>query len=134
MFVPKATIEVIEVLGPEVSRARVTSERSDIRDRALNGDLLYNSVWRKGQSDHIALIGIFDINGDGSDDIETVIRDFNKMGIPVDAYFDLKSKKWVGKLTERTRYLVDGHTPVPTPSESAWSRPSGRASWAAGPS
>ena len=117
MFVPKATIEVIEVLGPEVSRARITSEHADLRDRALNGDLLYNSVWRKGQSDHIALIGIFDINGDGSDDIKTVIRDFNKMGIPVDAYFDLKSKKWVGKLTERTRYLVDGHTPVPTPND-----------------
>jgi hypothetical protein len=117
MFVPKGTIEVIEVLGPDVSRARITGEFASIRDRILTGDLLYNSVWRKGQSDHIALIGIFDINGDGSDDIETVIRDFNKMGIPVDAFFDLKTKKWVGKLTERTRYLVDGFTPTPTPND-----------------
>jgi len=114
MFVPKATIEVIEVLGPDVSRARITSEYSDVRDRALPGDLLYNSVWTKGQADHIALMGIFDLNGDGSDDIERLVRDFNKMGIPVDAYFDLKTKKWVGKLTDRTRYLVDGATPIPT--------------------
>jgi hypothetical protein len=117
MFVPKATIEVLEVLGPDVSRARITTEYDDVRDRTLPGDLLYNAVWRKGQSDHIALIGIFDINGDGSDDIENVIRDFNKMGIPVDAYFDLKQKKWVGKLTERTRYLVDGAIPVPTAND-----------------
>ena len=117
MFVPKATIEVIEVLGPDVSRARITGEQNDIRDKTLPGDLLYNSVWRKGQSDHIALIGIFDINGDGSDDIESVVRDFNKMGILVDAYYDLKAKKWNGKLTERTRYLVDGSTPVPTAND-----------------
>ena len=117
LFVPKATIEVIEVLGPDVSRARITSEYSAIRDRALPGDLLYNSVWRKGQADHVALIGIFDINGDGSDDIETVVHDLNKMGIPVDAYYDMKTKKYVGKLTERTRYLVDGATPSPTASD-----------------
>jgi len=117
LFVPKATIEVIEVLGPEVSRCRITSEFDDVRDRALPGDLLYNSVWRKGQADHIALIGIFDINGDGTDDIENLIRDLNKMGVPVDAYFDLKAKKWVGKLTDRTRYLVDGFSPSPTPND-----------------
>ena len=117
MFIPKASIEVIEVLGPDVSRARITGEHDDVRDRALPGDLLYNSVWRKGQADHIALVGIFDINGDGSDDIANVVRDLNKMGIPVDAYFDLKAQKWVGKLTERTRYLVDGMVPVPVPND-----------------
>lgn len=113
-FIPKATIEVLEVLGPDLARARITGEHDDVRDRVLPGDLLYNSVWRKGYADHIALIGIFDINGDGTDDIENLIRDLNKMGIPVDAYFDLKTKKWVGNLTERTRFLVDGFSPVPT--------------------
>lgn len=117
MFIPKATIEVLEVLGPDVSRCRITGEHDDVRDRVLPGDLLYNSVWRKGVADHIALVGIFDINGDGSDDIENLVRDLNKMGIPVDAYFDLKTQKWVGKLTERTRYLVDGFVPVPVPND-----------------
>jgi hypothetical protein len=116
-FVPKATIEVVEVIGPDVSRARVTSEDSPVRDRALPGDLLYNSVWRKGHADHIALAGIFDTNGDGTDDIEAVVRDLTKMGIPVDAYFDLKAKKWVGKLTDRTRYMVSGYTPIPGPGD-----------------
>lgn len=113
-FVPKGTIEVTEVLGPDLSRARITGEHNDVRDRVLTGDLLYNSVWRKGAADHIALVGIFDVNGDGTDDIQSVVRDLNRMGIPVDAYFDLKTKKWVGKLTERTRYVVDGFTPVPS--------------------
>lgn len=114
MFVPKATIEVIEVIGPDVSRARITSEFSDIRDRVLAGDLIYNAVWRKGQTDHVALVGIFDVNGDGTDDIATVIRDLNRMGIVVDAYLDLKTRKWVGKLTSKTRYLVNGFTPTTT--------------------
>jgi hypothetical protein len=117
MFMPKASIEVIEVIGPDVSRARITQEHDDVRDRALPGDLLYNSVWRKGQADHIALVGIFDLNGDGTDDIENLVRDLNKMGIPVDAYMDLRTGKWVGKLTERTRYIVDGAVPVPLPSD-----------------
>ena len=117
VFIPKASIEVIEVIGPDVSRARITGEHDDLRDRALPGDLLYNTVWRKGQADHIALVGIFDTNGDGTDDIENVVRDLNRMGIPVDAYFDLKAQKWVGKITERTRYLVDGAVPVPVPND-----------------
>jgi hypothetical protein len=111
-FVEKATIEVIEVLGPNLSRARVTQEYDPIRDGAAVGDLLYNSVWRKGYADHIALIGIFDVNGDGSDDLESVIRDLNRMGIPVDAYFDMKTRKWVGQLTEQTRFIVEGWYPV----------------------
>jgi len=116
-FVPKATLEVIEVLGPRLSRARLTSEYDDIRDRVMTGDLLYNTVWRKGQSDHVALIGIFDTNGDGVDDIEAVYRDLTKMGIPVDAYYDLRNQKWVGKITERTRFAVEGYLPLPSAND-----------------
>lgn len=111
-FVEKATIEVIEVIGPKLSRCRITQEADKIRDGAAPGDLLYNSVWRKGTADHIALIGIFDTNGDGTDDIEGVIRDLTRMGIPVDAYYDLKQRKWVGQITEQTRYVVEGWYPA----------------------
>lgn len=111
-FVEKATVEVIEVVGPHLARARVTQEFDPIRDGAAPGDLLYNSVWRKGTADHIALVGIFDVNGDGSDDIEGVIRDLNRMGVPVDAYFDMRTRKWVGQINEQTRYVVEGWYPV----------------------
>jgi hypothetical protein len=113
-FVPKGSVEVYEVVGPNLSLARIQSgsELDPIRDGVTVGDLLYNSVWRKGVADHVALIGIFDINGDGADDIESVVRELTKMGIPVDAYFDLKKRQWVGQVTERTRYLVEGYMPI----------------------
>jgi hypothetical protein len=111
-FVEKATIEVIDVLGPKLSRARITNETEEIRDAAGPGDLLYNAVWRKGMADHIALIGIFDLNGDGTDDIQSIVRDLLKMGIPVDAYFDLKTRKWVGQVDVQTRYIIRGESPV----------------------
>ena len=111
-FVEKATIEVIEVLGPKLSRARITSEYEPIRDAVGPGDLLYNSAWRKGTADHIALIGVFDINGDGTDDIETVVRDLQKMGIPVDAYYDLKTRQWKGQIDAQTRFIIQGYSPV----------------------
>jgi hypothetical protein len=95
-----------------LSRARITKEFDPIRDGAAPGDLIYNAVWRKGAADHIALMGVFDANGDGSDDIEIVVRDLTKMGIPVDAYFDMRTRKWVGEITNQTRYIIEGWYPV----------------------
>jgi prefoldin subunit 5 len=118
-FIPKGSIEVYEVVGPTLSLARIQpgTELDPIRDGIAVGDLLYNSVWRKGVADHIALIGIFDINGDGTDDIASVVRDLTKMGIPVDAYFDMKKRAWVGQVTERTRYIVEGYRPLTTAND-----------------
>ena len=109
---PKAKLEVIEVLGANISRARVTEVTDEIRGSILKGDLLYNAAWRKGSVDHVVLYGIFDIDGDGVDDIKTVANALAKMGIVVDGYFDLSSGKWVGGgPTERTAYAVEGATP-----------------------
>jgi hypothetical protein len=116
VFVPKGSIEVFEVVNANLSLARIVpgSEMDAIRDGVTPGDLLYNSVWRKGVADRVALVGIFDVNGDGTDDITSVVRDLNKMGIPVDAYFDMKKRQWVGTITERTRYIVEGYFPINT--------------------
>jgi hypothetical protein len=113
-FVEKATIEVMEILGPKLSRCRITNEAEPLRDAVGPGDLLYNAVWRKGTADHIALIGVFDVNGDGSDDISSVIRDFQKMGVPVDAFFNLKTRQWVGQIDPQTRFIIQGYYPITT--------------------
>lgn len=112
-FVPRGAIEVYEVLGPNLSLARITpgSELDPIRDGIGVGDLIYNATWRKGVADRVALIGIFDTNGDGIDDIETVVRDLTKMGVPVDAYFDMRKRVWVGTISERTRFIIQGYYP-----------------------
>jgi hypothetical protein len=110
-IVSKGSIEVVEVLGPSLSTCRITDETDEIRDGILRGDLLYNSVWRKGAADHVALVGIFDMDGDGVDDIVPLVTKLNKAGIVVDAYWDFASNKWVGELNERTQYLVEGYAP-----------------------
>ncbi len=124
VFIPKAKIEIIEVLGPNSSKAKITEEFDDIRDKAMPGDLLYSAAWRKGQPERIALIGIFDVNGDGSDDLEAVVRDLRKMGVLVDAYYDPNKKNedgsfggWVGKIGDQTRYIVKGYFPDPAPND-----------------
>jgi predicted nuclease with TOPRIM domain len=112
-FFPKASIEVIEVLGPALSRARITQQYDKIREAVLPGDLLYNVAWKRGVGEHVALLGVFDVNGDGTDDVEAVERDLRRMGINVDAVFDLRTGAWRGRLTNRTRYVVEGyHIPV----------------------
>lgn len=123
-FIPRAGIEVYEVVGPNLSLARYKAsdpikgevpygvEMDPIRDSIIAGDLLYNAVWRKGVSDHVALVGVFDINGDGQDDILSVVRDLRKMGLEVDAFYDMKERKWKGEVTERTRYVIEGQRPA----------------------
>ncbi len=108
----KGTIEVLEVLGPKVSRARIVTQENAIRDAVLAGDVLYNAAWRKGAADHVALFGLFDMDADGSDDIKTLVRDLNKVGVTVDAYYDLEKGDWQGKITPLTAYAVEGYMPV----------------------
>lgn len=90
----KGSIEVVSVLGPRLSVARITDEPDSIRDGILKGDLLYNPLFRKNAKDHVVLVGIFDTNADGQDDITEVARNLAKRGAIVDGYFDLSTGKW----------------------------------------
>jgi hypothetical protein len=109
---PKGTIEVIAVLGANLSQARVTNNPDPIRDAIMASDVLYNPAWKKGAADHVALFGVFDMDADGSDDVKRLVADLTRMGIVVDAYFDLETRKWVGQVTEQTTYAVEGYFPV----------------------
>jgi hypothetical protein len=116
---PKALIEVVEVVASNLSRARVTHYDDEIRNPITKGDLLYNIAWQKGRVDHVVLFGIFDIDGDGTDDIKVVARDLAKMGVVVDGYFDLSTRKWVGSPPSyRTDYAVVGSLPSSVPGDS----------------
>jgi hypothetical protein len=111
-IVPKGSIEVIEILGANLAQARITEEESQVRDRILGGDLLYNAIWRRGTSEHIALYGILDLDGDGRDDIKGLRDELARMGVAVDAYFDLSTLKWVGEITSQTNFAVEGFSPT----------------------
>lgn len=109
--IPKGTIEVVDILGANLAQCRITSEDAQVRDRVLAGDLLYNAVWNKGASEHIVLFGIFDIDGDGRDDIQTIVRNLSKVGVAVDGYYDLSKLKWEGEITSKTTFAVEGYYP-----------------------
>lgn len=108
----KGTIEVLDVIGPTVSTARIATQSDPIRDSILPGDLLYNAAWRKGAADHVALFGVFDMDADGTDDIKSLIRDLSRVGVVVDAYYDLEKSEWVGKYNQQTAFAVEGYYPV----------------------
>jgi len=112
-FQPKGSLVVTEVLGANLSRALVTDEYEGTREPVVEGDLLYNASWQKGTSDHIVLYGIFDKDGDGTDDIKQVVAELKKAGVIVDGYWDLATGKWAGGVpTERTAYAIQGEYPV----------------------
>jgi len=113
----KGSIEVTEVLGPNLSQARITAEPDAIREGILVGDTLYNAAWRRGAADRVALFGVFDVDADGTDDLKAVVRDLTKMGIIVDAYYDIEQKKWVGAVTNLTNFVIEGYYPSSGPAD-----------------
>ncbi len=119
-MVPKGKLEVIAVEGEKLARCRITSESDPYRDRIEVGDLLYNTSWRRGQTDTVVLYGVFDADGDGTDDVKRVIGDLRRMNIQVAAYFDLEQRKWLDPttgrpttVTEQAAYAIEGAYPAP---------------------
>jgi hypothetical protein len=109
---PKGRVEVINVLEPHLSLARIVSTSNEARDPMLTGDLLFNPSWNSSQREHIALAGIFDLDGDGHDDTPELIRNLERQGIIVDAWLDLRERAIKGPgITERTSFLVVGERP-----------------------
>jgi hypothetical protein len=112
--IPKGTLEVIDVSGPNIATCRITAEDSPVRDRVIAVDLLYNALWRKGSSEHVVLFGVFDLDGDGRDDIQNLVQGLRRIGVVVDAYYDLGKDKWEGEITSQTNYGVEGYYPTVT--------------------
>jgi len=110
----KAAIEVVEVQGPHLSKAKVIDSVNLVRDPLMRGDLLFNPVWSSSQRLHVAIAGIIDLNGDGIDDTPDLVKALARQGVEVDAFLDLRSRSVVGPgITEKTTYLILGESPVP---------------------
>jgi len=134
---PKAKVEVVAVEGPRISLARVTevarrptiwdvdlrpesptywiSEPSQfyrIREPLVAGDLIYNPAWDPGQRVRVALVGIFDIDGDGLDDREIFEKFLQDTGADVVAYLDPADNTLKGKVDYAVDYLIVGPEPV----------------------
>lgn len=79
----KASIQVTDVLGPNLSRAKITSEglfEGDYSRPIASGDAVYSPLWRAGMKETFALVGKFDIDQDERDDREIVITAIRNAG------------------------------------------------------
>lgn len=136
----KAKIEVVKVLDRSLSLARVTEvagraqpdRRTDtdasgsegfwIRDprefwkarQAIQqGDLLYSPIWDPNHRVRVVLAGVFDLDGDGSDDFKFFKSLIEEMGAEVDGYLDPTDEwKLKGKMDYQTEYLIVGDMPT----------------------
>jgi hypothetical protein len=109
----KGAVEVVNVMGPHLSAAKIVESANSARDPILKGDLLFNPAWDPAQKVHVALAGIFDLNGAGADGTQDLVRQLERQGIAVDAWLDLKDRTIKGPgITERTTYLILGERPV----------------------
>jgi hypothetical protein len=111
----KGALEIVTVLGDHMSEARITEVVNPNRDPVLQGDLLYNPAWSPSLRQHIAIVGLIDLNGDGQDDTPELVRALEKQGIIVDEYLDLRdltTKKNGAGMTYTTTYLVMGESPA----------------------
>jgi hypothetical protein len=112
---PKGTLEVVNVIGPHLSQARITGVKDASRDPVLVGDVLNNSTWDPFQKRHVALAGYFDLYGDGRENLAELRRALERQNVVVDAYLDLKDFSIQGALTLQTDYLILGDGPETLP-------------------
>lgn len=110
---PKASIEVVEIIGEHRCRARVTALKNALRRPLAAGDLLYNPAWTPGLRDHVAIAGVIDLNEDGRDRTAEFIKALEKNGAIVDAWIDMKEPAIKGGkgVSRKTSYLILGDVP-----------------------
>lgn len=105
----KASLQVTDISGNHLARAQVTYVRDASRNPILPGDLLFNPTWSPSVREHVAIAGIVDLTGQGTDNTAEFMRSLEREGVTVDAYLDLKELVVKGKgLTSQTSYLILG--------------------------
>jgi hypothetical protein len=110
--VRKGAVEVVRVLGPRTSQARITEVADPGRNPIMEGDQLFNPAWSPNMRMHVALAGVIDLTGDGRDDSAEFVRNLERQGTVVDAYLDLKDLTIKGNgINRQTDYLVLGEAP-----------------------
>ena len=108
----KGALEVVDVLGPHLAKAKITEVVDPNRDPIVTGDVLINPVWNSGNQTHVAIAGLIDMTGEGRDEIDEFMRSLKREGIVVDAYLDLRDNDVKGTgMTLKTDYLIVGESP-----------------------
>lgn len=112
----KAMIEVTRILGPHEAEARITQENP--LNPILSKDYILTATWDPGYRVPIALIGMFDLDGDGTSDRLQLVQMIENNGGKVVAMHD-EEGRIIGKIDATTRYAVMGEAPDPGPETPA---------------
>ncbi|MEC9095989.1 MAG: hypothetical protein VX776_05105, partial [Planctomycetota bacterium] len=112
----KGRIEVLKIIDGDFAECRVIED--SLNDPILVGDQIYSPLWQRGISVHFALIGYFDIDGDGKSDRDRVKNIIRSAGGVIDAELSIDNTQEVdaanlirkGGITVDTQYLVRGKT------------------------
>ncbi len=93
-----------------------TSEPRDFARSTMplyKGDFLFNVVWDPAKKTRVALVGEFDLDGDGTDDLPSLINLLRAQGAEIDLYLDkANSYKPKGKIDYNTDVVVLGDVPT----------------------
>src|SRR5262249_12189547 len=127
---PKGTVEVVQLVSndPHLARVRVTSVTDAKNDPIVAGDHLFNPTWGPGQPKRVAIAGLADLGGEGTEDSVDLRRLLKRQGVVVDAYIATKNLKTPevlnekgekGDVTSKTNYLIvaDGLEAIPNHSK-----------------
>lgn len=116
---PKATVEVIRIMGAKQAQVRITSIKDAKADPIVKGDRLFNPTWDPARKKRVALAGLADL-GDGTDGTEDLKRLLARQSVLIDAYVDTTDEKAPrtiagqkkdgkdvpGEVTSNTDYLI----------------------------
>jgi len=108
----KGKIEIIDVISPNLSKAKIIDVVNPNANPLMKGDVLINPVWSPSQREHVAIAGLIDLTGDRRDNVGEFMANLQRMGVVVDAYQDLNDNSVKGPgMTLATAYLVVGDSP-----------------------
>lgn len=109
----KGSAQVTEVTGDHMAKVQITYTRDPNHNPILPGDLLFNPTWSPASREHVAVAGLIDLTGLGTDNTAEFVRSLERLGVTVDAYLDLKELAVKGKgMTIQTTYLIVGDRPT----------------------
>jgi hypothetical protein len=109
----KGAIQVVDIVAPHLSMAKITEVVDPGHYPIVTGDLLINPAWNPQARQHVAIAGFIDLTGDGRDNLEEFMTNLRKQGMIIDAWLDPsdhKTQRGDG-ITLETNYLILGSQP-----------------------
>ena len=104
----KGYVEVISVTDQRRAEVRIFND--DESNPIALDDVLYSPTWAPGFKERFALIGTMDIDGDGGNDLEQVLRLITRNGGVVEAY-QKDDGSQEGRISQNVTYVVEGTAP-----------------------